>query len=73
MRIKKDDIVEKLKEKIEEWDANLERFRLKGYPMRLMAQIQYRKKMKVLVATRLLVEQTLRRFKKKKSAELSKQ
>jgi len=65
MKIKRDAIVEQVQEKIKEWDANLERFALKGYPMRLMAQIEYRQKMRNLLSTRLLVEEALLRFKKK--------
>ena len=67
MKIKKDEIVELLKQKVEEWDGNLRRFELKGYPVRLTAQIQYRKKMKTLVSTRELVEKMLLRLKKNES------
>jgi hypothetical protein len=73
MKIEKDVVVEKVLEKITEWDANLERFMLKGYPIRLMAQIEYQQKLKSLLSTRRLVEKMLLRFKKKESVpELSK-
>ncbi len=59
MKIEKDAVVEKLKERIKEWDANFERFEFKSYPMRLMAQVQHRAKIKALISTRELVEKKM--------------
>jgi hypothetical protein len=52
----------KLKQKISQWDEAFDRFQVKEYPMRLLAQAQYREQVGALVATRLLVEERLVNF-----------
>lgn len=51
--------VKKLKQTIQEWDADFDKLRIKEYPLRLLAQVQYRKQIGDLIATRLLVEERL--------------
>jgi hypothetical protein len=65
MGTRTDKVVEKLKKKIQEWDDDFNQFQSREYPIRLQAQIQYRERMKALIAVRLLVEERLLNFNKR--------
>jgi hypothetical protein len=62
MRVKTDVVVKMLKEKTKQWDEAFERFQAKRYPMPLTAQAEYREQLKILISTRLLVEERLLNF-----------
>jgi hypothetical protein len=64
MRVKTDVVVKKLKQKTKQWDAAFDQFQANRYPMGLPAQAQYREQLKVLISTRLLVEERLLNFSK---------
>jgi len=51
--------VEKLKRTIKQWDDAFDQFQIREYPIRLMAQVQYREQIGALIATRLLVEERM--------------
>jgi len=57
--------VENLKQTISQWDSAFDKFQVKEYPARLLAQVQYRKQIEVLKAKRRLVEKRLLNFKKR--------
>ncbi|HXL73539.1 MAG TPA: hypothetical protein VN963_07950 [bacterium] len=57
-----DAIVKQIQGKISEWDKAFERFQDKQYPVRLLAQVQYRRQVKALLSVRLLVEERLMNF-----------
>jgi hypothetical protein len=62
MKVKTDVLIEKLKKSVQQWDLAFDKFQVKEYPMRLLAQVQYREQMKVLISMRLLVEERLLNF-----------
>ncbi len=65
MGTKTEVFVKKLKQTIKEWDADFDKIQIKEYPLRLLAQIQYREQVGALIATRLLVEERLVNFDKR--------
>jgi hypothetical protein len=65
MSTKTEVFVKKLKQTITEWDADFDKLQVKEYPLRLLAQVQYRERVEALIATRLLVEERLVNFDKR--------
>ncbi len=65
MRIKTEAFVKNLKVKIQQWDEAFDRLQAKEYPLRLLAQAQYRRQIGGLIAARLLVEERLVNFDKR--------
>ena len=65
MTAKTEVFVKKLKQKINQWDDAFDQFRVKQYPARLLAQVQYREQVDVLMAQRQLVEERLLNFNKR--------
>lgn len=59
MQVKTKVFVERLKQTIKQWDEAFDQFQIKEYPIRLMAQVQYREQIGALIATRLLVEERM--------------
>jgi enamine deaminase RidA (YjgF/YER057c/UK114 family) len=57
--------VKKLKQTVREWDEAFDKLQVKEYPLRLLAQVQYREQVEALIATRLLVEERLINFDKR--------
>ena len=64
MSTKTEVFVKKLKQTVEEWDTAFDKLQVKEYPLRLLAQVQYRERVEALIATRLLVEERLVNFDK---------
>jgi hypothetical protein len=65
MSSKTEVFVKQLKGKIKQWDAAFDKLQIKEYPLRLLAQAQYREQVGALIATRLLVEERLVNFDKR--------
>ena len=65
MEVKTDVMVEKLKQKIKQWDTAFNQFQVKEYPTRLLAQVQYREQIGALAAKRQLVEERILNFNKR--------
>jgi hypothetical protein len=65
MRVKTEVFVKQLQETIKQWDAAFDKLQVKEYPLRLLAQVQYREKINALIATRLLVEERMVNFDKR--------